>query len=236
MQRSKHKKMDRVITIATAAAVAVISAVAAAAATAAPTSVPTFTGEKNAIQAPAMQAPQKPRTPTRRLYRAVEKCYPEASYFRGEIALQGRAQNTRAATLHTDGQLATGSRVNLALVVSIPLYSASEIDRERNREFNRRVGAATAIGDFVKAVADRRKSERQLELYKALESRAKERVAIGVAATEEQVNYMEKVAMVSGDVIAAEGLVEKTRLALLSQCAEGKDSHVDELISEQIYQ
>ena len=205
-------------------------------ATAAPTFVPSFDGKKYDIQGPAKQQEARPRISTRELYDAVQNCWPEPSYFRGEIVAQGRLQNSRAATLQTDGQIAAGGRINLALVVTIPLYSALEIDRERTREYRRRTGAADAVGLFVAAIADRQKSRRELALYRALESRAKERVAIGVTGTEEQVVYMEKVAKTMADLIAEDGAIEKARLTLLSQCAGGLDRHVDALLLEQMSQ
>lgn len=195
-------------------------------------SLPTFSGEKVPLQAPKKMAPKPVLPDTRALFDLVMACYPESSYFRGEIALEGRARNHRAATLADDGTLTGGGRVQLALVAKLPLYSAVELDREREREYMRRGKVADSVGAFVREVAKRHKLGRELDLARALESRAQERVAVGVAETAEQVRYMERVADIEASLIESRGVLEKARLEMLGHCATHRTQAVDDTLSE----
>lgn len=76
----------------------------------------------------------------------------------------------------------------------IPLVSATELDKERNREAERHGRVADAVGELVGAFAEHAMTARQLALSRALEKRAQERVRAGVADTAEQVHYLEQVA------------------------------------------
>lgn len=195
-------------------------------------SLPTFSGDKAPLQAPKKMAPRPVLPDTRALFDLVMACYPEPSYFRGEIALEGRARNHRAATLQDDGTLSGGGRVQLALVAKLPLYSAVELDREREREYTRRGKVADSVGAFVREVAKRHKLGRELDLARALESRAQERVAVGVAETAEQVRYMERVADIEAGLIESRGVLEKARLEMLGHCATHRTQAVDDTLSE----
>ncbi|GAB2882769.1 hypothetical protein GCM10027277_59390 [Pseudoduganella ginsengisoli] len=93
----------------------------------------------------------------------------------------------------------------------IPLISASELDKERNREAERRGKIAEAVGSLVAARAERVMQTRQLSLLQALEKRAQERVRIGVAETSEQVHYLEQVAALETRIQALQGDEIKAR-------------------------
>jgi hypothetical protein len=136
----------------------------------------------------------------------------------------------RSTIIDDSGMLSGGGRASVALVARVPLYSAAEVDREREREYMRRGKVADAVGALVSSLADRVRLQRELDMTRALEQRAQQRVFIGVAETSEQVKYLEKVADVDGQLLRQKGLIEKARLDLLGLCYESEVDRVDEFI------
>jgi hypothetical protein len=115
----------------------------------------------------------------------------------------------------------------IALVARIPLISASELDKERNREAERRGKIADAVGSLVSVYAERVMQTRQLTLLQALEKRAQERVRMGVAETGEQVRYLEQVAALETRIQALQGEEIKARLHLLGMCDDTNMARID---------
>lgn len=196
--------------------------------------LPTYRGDKPGHQAPAQPPKSGPIPDARALFETALNCWPAASYFRADVSVEGRLRNDKGATFNAGGGIESGSRASAALVVRVPLYSAAELDREREREYMRRTKAADAVGDLIGALTDRNRTLRELELMRALERRAQERVRIGVAETAEQVKYLEKVADLEGAVIKQRGTIEKTRLALLGMCAAQHADAVDRYIEQYV--
>ena len=198
--------------------------------------LPTHRGDKPSYHAPAEPPKAGPIPDARALFETALNCWPAPSYFRADVSLEGRLRNDRSAVLNADGGIESGSRASAALVVRVPLYSGAELDREREREYMRRGKAADAVGDLIAALADRNRTLRELQLMRALERRAQERVRIGVAETAEQVKYLEKVADLEGAVIKQRGTIEKTRLALLGMCAaqqtDGFDRYIEQFVKD----
>jgi hypothetical protein len=198
--------------------------------------LPTYSGES-----PSLHTPDKPPAPgpapdARDLYERALACWPVRSLFRGEVTLEGRLRNERGLYLDdSNGVSSGGSRASAALVARIPLYSAIELDREREREWSRRVRVAESAGAFVSILAERDKLRRQLDLLRALERRSQERVKAGVAETAEQVAFMEKVAGAEGEIVRLSGLLQKARIELLGNCherqADGLDAHLQQLLA-----
>ena len=198
--------------------------------------LPTYSGES-----PSFHAPDKPPAPgaapdARDLYERALACWPVRSLFRGEVTLEGRLRNERGLYLDdSHGVSSGGSRASAALVARLPLYSAIELDREREREWSRRVRVAESAGAFVSVLAERDKLRRQLDLLRALERRSQERVRAGVAETAEQVGFMEKVAASEGEIVRLSGLLQKARIELLGNCheqqADGLDAHLNQLLA-----
>ena len=187
--------------------------------------LPTFRGDYPPHHAPAQPGPQAVMPDTRGLFEQALACWPVESLFRGEIRAEGRVR-TDAGPYYDGNGLASGGRSSVAIVATIPLYSAVERDREREREWIRRTKVAEAVGLFITALANRDKSQRMLELTRALERRSQERVKIGVAPTTEQVGYLEKVATIESDLVKQHGDLQKARLSLLGLCTTDR---VDEL-------
>lgn len=197
--------------------------------------MPTFKGDKVPLQIkPAQPAPQLPDS--RELFAKVNKCWPAPSNFRAEMNLEGRINSMRSTYIDDSGMLTGGGRASVALVARVPLYSAAEVDREREREYMRRGKVAEAVGALVSALADRTRLQREFEMNRALEQRAQQRVFIGVAETSEQVKYLEKVADIDGQLFRQKGLIEKARLDLLGLCSETQAQHIDDFIDSYIQQ
>lgn len=196
--------------------------------------LPTLSGKSGDFHPPAMPAGLGPLPDARELFDIALSCWPAPSYFRGELSLEGRMRTDRSTTISNEGALSAASRASVALVARIPLYSASELDRDRQREYDRRTRAADAVGSLVFALTDRIRAERELELIQALERRSQQRVKVGVADTTEQVAYLEKVSVLQGTVYKQGGDIQKARLALLAICSADTADEVDRYIGQYV--
>lgn len=193
-----------------------------------PFELPTYAGDKPSHNAPPLPDKPGPIPDARELYERALNCWPAASFLRAEVGLEGRLQNERTTYLDTTSGTVQGTgRAGVALVARIPLYSAIELDREREREYTRRTKLADSTGTFIQAVSDRQKARRELSLMRALERRAQERIRVGVAETAEQVKYLEKVAQLEGELIKLGGQLQKSRLELIGHCDPGRANDVD---------
>lgn len=195
-----------------------------------PHELPTYAGDK-----PSYHAPEKPPKPgqlpdARELYERTLNCWPVPSFMRAEVSLEGRARTDRSQMMEEDGSVRTAGRLGVALVARLPLYSALELDREREREYMRRTKLADATGNFISILAERQKHVRQLELLRALERRSQERVKAGITETGEQVGFMEKVAATEGELLKQSGQLQKARLELLGHCSQLQADEVDRYI------
>jgi hypothetical protein len=192
--------------------------------------LPTYSGQK-----PSYHAPEKPPVPgqlpdARELYERTLNCWPAPSFMRAEVALEGRVRTDRSQMMDEDGTVRSAGRAGVALVARLPLYSALELDREREREYMRRTKLADATGTFLSILAERQKHVRQLELMRALERRAQERVKAGITETSEQVGYLEKVAGLEGELLKQSGMLQKARLELIGHCSSSQADEVDRFI------
>lgn len=192
--------------------------------------LPTYSGEKISHHAPPKPKPAGPFPEPREIYDYALRCWPAPSYMRAEVSVEGRAQNISTTGVDETGAVRFLGRNSAALVARIPLYSATELDREREREYMRRTKLADSVGNFITALTDRHKTRRELELMRALEKRSQQRVQIGVTDTSEQVQYLQKVVNLEGELVKQRGLLEKSRLELIGHCkadeADGMDSYL----------
>jgi hypothetical protein len=191
-----------------------------------PYEIPTYSGEHPDFKGPIPAMRPAPQVDADGMFRMVVNCYPVKSKWQVEL-------DAVAGTRYTDGDggITTFDTSGLArhyvgLVAKMPLYSAQELDREREREYHRRTDTATRIAELLQALADRQRAQRELGLYTSLEARAQKRVAIGVAETTEQVSYLEKVATAQSNLDAARAKILGARLALVGQC---RDEVLDEV-------
>ena len=193
-----------------------------------PFETPRFDNNNVSIHTPIAPLKLAPRVDPEGIFNAVSHCYPERSKFNLEFELQGRYSN-RAIYDITSTDI---GKHYFALVARMPLYSVTDLNREREREHARRTLTATTIGHFMAALADRNHAHRKLGLYSALEARSQIRVAQGVTRTNEQVGYLEKVATAQQELIQAESQLVQHRLILVAQCGEGNTEQVSDYLKQ----
>ena len=172
----------------------------------------------------------------RELYQRALDCWPGPSHFRAELSLEGRVSPRGSAWIDGTGQITPGAPVGASLVARLPLYSATELDREREREWLRRRRAAEAVGQLLTHLADRQRLRQEWGLMKVLEKRARQRVISGIVDSSEQVRYLERVADLEGQLLRQAGQIERSRLELLGFCdqahADALDAHLRVFLQE----
>jgi hypothetical protein len=160
--------------------------------------------------APAKRAPFEPG----RAIALVADCWPSPSWFRPEIGLEIRSGQKFGRVGENDQTQAN----YVGIVARMPLYSASELDKEYEREAGRMQQAAQAVGQIVEGLAAAHRARRETELYEALERRAQVRVSEGVAITAEQVSALKEVATAHTGAAQAAAKLVAYRLHLQSLC------------------
>ena len=194
--------------------------------------MPLFDGDEQRTHQPPKGPLKRPTIPDyRQLYDMTVDCWPAKSWFRGELHLEARASTkTSSGTSSIDpvnGNVSQSADRYIALVARIPLISASELDKERNRELERHGRVADAVGELVSAFSERVMNTRQLTLLRALEKRAQQRVALGVAETNEQVRYLEQVSALESKIATLQASEIKARLHIVGMCDERKMARID---------
>lgn len=164
--------------------------------------------------APAKRQPFEPG----RAMALVADCWPSPSWFRPEIGLEVRSGQKFGAVGSNDQTQAN----YVGIVARMPLYSASELDKEYEREAGRMQQAAQAVGQIVEGLAAAHRARRETELYEALERRAQVRVSEGVAITAEQVGALKEVATAHTGAAQAAAKLIAYRLHLQSLCRRDK--------------
>lgn len=158
------------------------------------------------------------------LFQRVIECYPSPSWFRPEVTFEARAGSRQFD--------ATGASVGPggSIVVRVPLFSALEVDRERERESMRRVQIAQAVATYLEALVQHRLTDRALVLHRQLEARARKRVAAGVAETAEQVDYMRKVADLEAQRVTWLSKAVAARTHLVAMCSANQAGGLDQYL------
>ena len=152
-----------------------------------PYEVPTFGEKRNFRDAPA-QWQKAPKINGDAIFRMVVACYPNKSRWNLDLDLQAAVRNQNMVDV-------TGTVIGkntIGIVARLPLYSATEMDREREREYKRRTDTAGKVAEFIGQLASRNQAVRSLALAAAMESRAQIRVNEGIADAEEQIKYLDK--------------------------------------------
>jgi hypothetical protein len=197
-----------------------------------PFEIPTFEGK--AVdwhnQKPAINP--LPKIDSDAIFKAVNRCYPLKSGFGLDISLRAGANykpsgNNQINTLDSNNYYA-------GIVANMPLYSDVEIDKERKLEYQRRMETTATIKAMLEGVATKRRAERLMGLYSALEKRAQERIKNGLAEIAEQITFLEKVATTQGELDQANATIEASRLALIGQCRPDAEQEVNDYILNQI--
>ena len=160
------------------------------------------------VKAPAIDADA--------VFSQVIACYPERSKFNIDVDLRAAIRSSDVLDLQ---DTATGlGKSYVGIVASMPLYSGKELDREKEREYQRRKDTAKAVADFISAIAGRNHAVRELALYRSLEARSAVRVKEGITEATEQVGYLEKVASAQDKLISEEAKIMESRLLLAGMC------------------
>lgn len=186
--------------------------------------LPTFDPANDGGTAPGQQLPRPARpapAPAKRqpfepgrAMALVADCWPSPSWFRPEIGLEIRSGQKFGAVGANDQTQAN----YVGIVARMPLYSASELDKEFEREAGRMQQAAQAVGQIVEGLAAAHRAHRETGLYEALERRAQVRVSEGVAITAEQVGALKEVATAHTSAAQAAAKLVAYRLHLQSLC------------------
>lgn len=215
MQRASRKPWAAVAA-ACALAVAGCSRAEPAAVPKAPNPVPLFDGVPRSRVMTVEPLRIEPGPDALALFQRVLECYPTRSLFRAELTGELRAA-PKSATFD-NGASGSGG----ALVLRVPLYSAAELDREREREAARRSKTAASVGAFIENLVQWRLTDRELVIWKKVEARSKERVDSGVAETAEQLEAEKRVYMVESKRVELLAKITTARLDLVGMCAEDK--------------
>lgn len=170
------------------------------------------------------------------LTNAAINCYPNASSWGVEVNLEARASKRYKDYQSETTLISTQDQSGISIVAKIPLFSAVELDRERQREYQRRGDVAQAVAKFYQSLADLKVAKRERQLMSALEARAARRVQIGVTETAEQVQMIEKNLKAINNITKAEADILDARLKLISMCAPQYAGMVEALINEAQYQ
>jgi hypothetical protein len=199
-----------------------------------PFEIPTFEGKPVDWSHPKPAINKLPVIDGDAIFEMINRCYPLKSGFGLDISLRVGANykpsgNTQINTLDSNSYYA-------GIVANMPLYSDIEIDKDRRQEYARRMQTSGTVKELLSAVAVKRKSERMLGLYSALEKRAQERIKQGVAAVDEQIVFLEKVAATQGELDIANATIEASRLALVGQCRPEVVEEVNNYILSEIKQ
>ena len=181
-----------------------------------PYRLPTMEGNERSYQDNLPPLVKAPTIDPDGVFNSVMDCYPSPSNFNIDVELRGQLRSEAGGDdLFESTDI--GSNY-VGIVARMPLYSYTELDRERDREYHRRTTTAAAVSKFVSAVATRNHAIRELALHRSLEARAAVRVARGIVGASEQVSYLEKVADGQRALIKAEADIMESRLTMAALC------------------
>jgi hypothetical protein len=168
------------------------------------------------------------------LYERTLECWPSNHRWNAEIGIEARVGQRAGAWFDSSGYISNVSPSTVSLIAHLPLYSATELDREHDREAQRRRRVADAVGQLVTQVNERVHVIQQLGLMKMLESRAHKRVLAGIIDTSEQVNFMTQVANLDGRLMQLNGQIEKSKLDLVGICLPNLAPEYEQFLSQQL--
>lgn len=181
-----------------------------------PHRLPLFDGQPRSHLITSQPLQIDPGPDAEELFARVMQCYPSPSLFRAELHAEARS----GRVVQSDGSLSSGP--GASVILRVPLWSALELDRERERESARRQKAAGSVGVYIGALVEWRLAGRELELLRSIERRAQERVALGVAETAEQIAAVERVAALERERVQHLAKITQARLEMLGLCSSDK--------------
>jgi hypothetical protein len=199
-----------------------------------PFEIPTYTGKPVDWNKNKSAINKLPTIDGDAIFKIINRCYPLKSGFGLDISLRAGltykpSNNSQINTLDSNNYYA-------GIVANMPLYSDVEIDKDRKLEYQRRMQTTDTIKALLTGVATKRRAERLMGLYEALEERSKERVKQGIVSPDEQITFLEKVATTQGELDQANATIEASRLALIGQCRPEVVDEVNRYILSEIKQ
>jgi hypothetical protein len=198
-----------------------------------PFEIPSYTGKAVDWRNPKPAINELPKIDSDAIFKVVNRCYPLKSGFGLDISLKAGA-TYKDTNNSTQINTLDSNRYYAGIVANMPLYSDVEIDKDRKLEYQRRMQTTETIKALLTGVATKRRAERLMGLYEALEKRAQERIKNGLAETTEQITFLEKVATTQGELDQANASIEASRLALIGQCRPDAEQAVNDYILNQI--
>lgn len=195
-----------------------------------PYQIPTFSGQPRDFKhldpaiKPAMDIDSD------QLFKSVVNCFPERVKWGLELDAVAGSRYTDQPNSITTFDSSGLARHYVGVVAKMPLYSAEELNRQRQSEYTRREEVAKNVEKLLSALATQRRAKRQLGLFTSLEARSQERVALGLADATEQVSYLEKVIEAQSTLDDAEAGLDGARLALIGQCRDEMAEQVNNYI------
>lgn len=194
-----------------------------------PYRLPTMDGKEATINDHIEPLITAPSVDADALFNTLLACYPAVSKWKIDMDLKAVAR--AGETLNTITGTDLGKNY-VEIVASMPLYSATELDRKQRNEYDLRGDTAKRVAAFVSAISSRNHAIRELALFKSLESRAAIRVQSGVTEANEQVTYLKEVAGAQDALIKAEADIMETRLALSSLCSKSNYPRINNYLKQ----
>lgn len=192
-----------------------------------PYSLPKFNTDSPEFRDSIPALAKAPRVDADQLYQQIVHCYPAKSLWNIDINLRG-AVNT-GSVLNLDGT--SIGRNYVGIVMQMPLYSVTEIERQRDREYKRRTDTAKLLANFIASIANRNQAVRELGLYSSLEGRSRIRVQQGIAEATEQIRYLEKVSKAQTALIKSETDIMQARLTLVGACRPEQADQMNQFLT-----
>lgn len=200
-----------------------------------PWHLPRFDGADDPREKPPAGSLEPPPVlDARGLYDLVVTCFPTRSWWQPEIALEARYANDQSSPSGQIVQAAAETSTYAGIVARIPLYSALEVDREREREAMRRSLVAQNVGKIEQLLASRAIARRELSLWRSIEDRSSRRVAAGVAETKEQIDAIARVAGLESTLMTVAADLTAAKLLLVGMCVDRTDveAAIDQVIED----
>lgn len=195
-----------------------------------PYQIPTFDGQSRDFKTPIPAMAPAPPVDGDSIFSLVVNCFPERVKWGLELDAVGGVRESAGgvSTFDTSGL----AKHYVGIVAKMPLYSASEINKERQTEYERRQQVAANIKALLSGLANRRRAQRELGLYTSLEARSQKRVDLGLVEATEQISFLEKVAQAQSKLDDADAAIDGARLALVGQCRDEVANQVNDYLKD----
>lgn len=170
---------------------------------------------------------------SRHIFDVVMACFPAESNFKFEVKAQ-TGYKTKAAGFSGDEDINLQEGFYAGIVAEVPLFSASENSRAREREYDRRSNVAALVGSFTGLITSRNLAIRKIALFRSLERREQLRVKTGLVPVSDQVAYLEKIANEYQKRDQAKADIEAARLQLLAHCSLDRSDYMASYLDDAI--